>query len=62
MKAEKASYVIDVVCGAVIDPNETLHRSEHEDAMYAFCSVSCQRVFDDDPDKYLRTRAYGSYH
>lgn len=62
MKAKEASYAIDVVCGAVIDPNETLHHSRHEDETYAFCSVSCQRVFDDDPEKVLNGRAYGPYH
>lgn len=60
MASNGASYVIDIVCGAVIDLNDAAHRSRHEDKTYSFCSTGCQRVFDDDPEEYLKARAYGS--
>lgn len=53
--------MIDVVCGAVVEPNDAVHRSRHEDETYSFCSTGCQRVFDDDPEKYLKAGVYDPY-
>lgn len=62
MEEEPYVYLIDVVCGAVVDPREVVHRTEHKGETYAFCGASCQRTFEDDPDKHLKAPEYGPYH
>jgi YHS domain-containing protein len=48
-----AELVKDVVCGMEIDPKESAGKSEYQGATYYFCSETCKRDFDADPQKYL---------
>ena len=43
----------DLVCGMELDPAEVAHTSNHKGIIYYFCSESCQKHFDDDPEKYI---------
>ncbi len=43
----------DTVCGMMVDPHTTAHRSAHDGHPYYFCSAGCRAKFDADPKKYL---------
>ena len=47
----------DPVCGMMVDPHGTAHRSEHDGHSYYFCSAGCRSKFVADPDKYLAPAA-----
>jgi YHS domain-containing protein len=42
----------DPVCGMEVDPKEAAGKSEHKGKTYYFCSVSCKREFDKNPEQY----------
>src|SRR4051794_15065267 len=46
--------VRDPVCGMVVDPRTTQHRSQYQGRTYHFCSNGCRENFVADPQKYLR--------
>jgi Cu+-exporting ATPase len=43
---------MDPVCGMQVDEKSAAGSVEHEGQTYYFCSVSCQRAFEADPDAY----------
>ncbi len=45
---------IDPVCGMTVDPATAAATVEHEGRRYYFCSTSCARKFQADPQRYLR--------
>ena len=45
--------VRDPVCGMVVDPHATQHRSHYQGRTYYFCSNGCREKFVADPQKYL---------
>jgi Cu+-exporting ATPase len=45
----------DPVCGMNVDPKTAAASTEHEGKPYYFCSAGCQRQFESDPAKYVRT-------
>lgn len=49
------AQVKDVVCGMTVDTETAQHKSEYKGQTYYFCSASCKREFDQDPESYLRT-------
>ena len=56
-KADAAKTARDPVCGMMVDPNTTEHRSAHDGHPYYFCSTGCHTKFDADPEKYLAPTA-----
>ncbi len=42
----------DPVCGMTVEPT-TRFKSLYRGRVYYFCSESCKRKFDSDPEKYL---------
>lgn len=52
-----AELVKDPVCNMEIDPRESLGKSEYRGVTYYFCSETCKRDFDADPQKYLGAEA-----
>ncbi len=46
-----ASLAVDPVCGMEIDPATSAGSAEHRGQRYYFCSPSCRRRFEADPDK-----------
>lgn len=46
--------VEDPVCGMMVDPKTTKHRSEYRGRAYFFCSLLCLKAFEDDPERYLK--------
>lgn len=49
---EREDYVIDLVCGMELTPDEVKFSSEHKKKTYFFCSENCKQHFDNNPDKY----------
>lgn len=43
----------DPVCGMKVDPTTAIHRLEHEEAVYVFCSARCAETFANNPSQYL---------
>ena len=43
----------DPVCGMMVNPHTTPHRTNHEGRPYYFCSAGCLKKFSADPEKYL---------
>lgn len=54
--------VIDPVCGMEIDPNTAAGKSEYKGQTYYFCSLSCKRDFDNEPELYIGQGASGQRH
>ena len=48
-----ASLAVDPVCGMEIDPATSAGSAEHRGQRYYFCSPSCRRRFEADPDKFV---------
>lgn len=43
----------DPVCGMQIEEQDAAGQSEHEGRTYYFCSASCQRKFEENPEQYV---------
>jgi P-type Cu+ transporter len=43
---------IDPVCKMTVDEKKTKLMSEHDGAMFYFCSAGCKAAFDNDPHRY----------
>jgi YHS domain-containing protein len=42
----------DPVCGMMVDPKAS-RKSEYRGKTYYFCSASCMREFDQNPEKFV---------
>ncbi len=42
----------DPVCTMEVDENSAEDKSDYEGKTYFFCSPSCKKAFDDNPDAY----------
>lgn len=49
---EQEDFVMDLVCGMEITPDDAKFSSEYKGKTYYFCSESCKTHFDDNPEKY----------
>jgi Cu+-exporting ATPase len=50
---KEGEMVKDLVCGMTIDPATAAGTSDYKGQTYHFCSLSCKKSFDEDPEKYL---------
>ncbi|MRX51681.1 heavy metal translocating P-type ATPase [Paracoccus sp. S-4012] len=50
---DNAHRVKDPVCGMMVDPHATQHKTEHAGRPYYFCSAGCRAKFLDQPERYL---------
>src|SRR5437870_1850700 len=48
-----ASLPLDPVCGMRVDPAKAAGNATHDGRTYYFCSLSCLRKFQADPQRYL---------
>jgi YHS domain-containing protein len=46
----------DPVCGMQVDEAKAAATSQYQGEMYYFCSESCKRQFDQDPERYATQR------
>ncbi len=44
----------DVICGMQVDPKKAAGSSEYQGKTYYFCSLSCKRKFDQNPEQYAK--------
>ena len=51
--SEGKHYTFDVVCGMDIIAEKTKHSSEYRGTVYYFCSHTCQKHFDNLPERYV---------
>ena len=42
----------DPICGMQVDEKTARFKSEHDGAVFYFCSASCKSTFDKDPHKF----------
>lgn len=45
----------DVICGMQVDPAKAAGSSEYQGATYYFCSLACNRKFDQNPEQYAKS-------
>jgi YHS domain-containing protein len=45
---------IDPVCKMEVDENRSRYGSRYNGKSYHFCSASCKKKFDEDPEKYAK--------
>ncbi|HEY3362895.1 MAG TPA: YHS domain-containing protein [Methanosarcina sp.] len=50
-----SSTVVDVVCKMKIDKNTAEFKNEYKGTIYYFCSASCKKKFDENPEKYINS-------
>ncbi len=43
----------DPVCDMDVTPEDAAGTSEYKGQTYYFCSLSCKKSFDKDPEKYI---------
>ena len=46
--------VIDPTCKMELEDKEAKFKAEYRDKTYVFCSLSCKKKFEANPEKYLR--------
>ncbi len=61
-QAAAHAVVKDPVCGMVVDPATSGHRSVHEGQTYFFCSAGCKGKFEADPVHYAALAAHAGNH
>lgn len=44
--------VTDPVCGMSLDPGKARYRSVYRGKIYYFCSYSCKKAFEENPEHY----------
>lgn len=49
----KLTAVEDPVCHMKLDKSNVKFKSEYKGKTYYFCSLSCKKKFDKNPEKYL---------
>lgn len=46
--------VKDIVCNMKINENQAAARSEYNGLTFYFCAEACKKIFDAEPDKYIK--------
>ena len=49
--------VRDPVCGMELEERDVRFASDYQGRTYSFCSLSCKKRFDANPEQYLRSGA-----
>jgi YHS domain-containing protein len=47
----------DVVCGTVIEEENTRYFSDYDAEIFYFCSAECKKKFDDHPNQYAAEKS-----
>ncbi len=54
---EDSQKVKDPVCLMEIDPAESVGHEDYQGKRYDFCSESCQKAFQQDPERFAKLAA-----
>ncbi len=46
--------MIDPVCGMELDSSQIGAQTIYKDQKFNFCSEDCRRIFEDDPEEFLK--------
>jgi YHS domain-containing protein len=49
----------DPICGMQVDENTAQYKTEYKGNTYYFCAPGCKKIFDAEPEKYLKTGTSG---
>ncbi len=44
----------DLVCGMQVDEKKVTQKSFYKGKTYYFCSATCKKEFDKDPEKFIK--------
>jgi YHS domain-containing protein len=44
----------DPVCGMEVDEQKVTQKSEYKGKTYYFCSATCRKKFEKEPEKYVK--------
>ena len=47
----------DPVCGMEVKAGDAVGSYTHEGKMYYFCAKACEKAFNADPEKYLKSKS-----
>ena len=50
------AMVVDPVCGMKLDSSQAQAQSKYKGEDFFFCSAECKRLFDANPESYLKER------
>jgi YHS domain-containing protein len=50
---------IDPVCGMQVDEKTSQLKTEYKGKAYYFCAPGCKKVFEAEPEKYLKGETVG---
>jgi YHS domain-containing protein len=50
---------IDPVCGMEVEPATAKWKTDYHGKIYYFCAPGCQRSFEKEPEKYLKSGPAG---
>ena len=53
----EANQVRDPVCSMTIDPADAVGFEEYQGQRYYFCADSCQKAFQQEPERYAKQAA-----
>jgi xanthine dehydrogenase accessory factor len=56
LAAEGPAEAIDPVCDMTVTVKGARYHTEHEGQTYYFCCPACRKLFQNDPDKYLKVK------
>lgn len=45
---------IDPICGMTVDEKTSQFKTEYKGNTYYFCALGCKKVFEAEPEKYLK--------
>ncbi len=50
---------IDPVCGMQVNENTAQYKTEYNGKTYYFCAPGCKKVFESEPERYLKSGPVG---
>jgi len=53
---DRPTYSIDPVCGAKVDEAQAAAKTSFAGVIYYFCSTDCQKMFEEDPGRFMGRR------
>ena len=50
---DQPTWSTDPVCGATVDEAQAPSKTGYAGVMYYFCSTDCQKMFEEDPARFM---------
>jgi P-type Cu+ transporter len=52
----EATFTLDPVCGLKLDEATAKYKTGYAGEMFYFCSIDCQKKFEEDPGEFIGQR------